>query len=354
MGRNMMRRIALPILQVTLAVAMIAFGALCLPVTAQPQQAPVSDNRPIRIEIDARPVESFDARDATRRRFGALEFRGGVELTSRYRAFGGISGLRIMPDGVHFIAASDRARWLRGRIVYKEGRPVGIADAEMAPMLGPDGKPLADRKWYDTESVADDGAGTIYVGIERVNKIVKFDYGKFGLLAKGQPIPVPADIDTLPNNRGLEALTVIPKGMPNAGTLIAISERGLDAAGNIKGWLIGGTSPGAFSVRRSDDYDATDCIVAPNGDLMLLERKFSWSAGVAMRVRRIALSSIVPDATVDGKILISADMGFQIDNMEGLAIHRDKNGDIVLTMISDDNFSMLQRTILLQFALVSE
>ena len=351
----MMRRLAPPFRHATTCVAVIALGLLVAPsVAQQPQQAQVNENRPLRIVIDARPVEAFDARDTTRQRFGSLEFRGGLELTSKYRGFGGISGLRFMTDGQHFIAASDRARWLRGRIVYKDGRPVGIADAEMAPMLGPDGKPLADRKWYDTESVADDGAGAIYVGIERVNKIVKFDYGKFGLLAKGQPIAVPADIDTLPLNRGLEALTVIPKGMPNAGALIAISERGLDAAGNIKGWLIGGATPGAFSVKRSDDFDATDCIVAPNGDLMLLERKFSWSSGVAMRLRRIALSSIVPGATVDGKILISADMGFQIDNMEGLAIHREKNGDLVLTMISDDNFSMLQRTILLQFTLVSE
>ena len=117
---------------------------------------------------------------------------------------------------------------------------------------------------------------------------------------------------------------------------------------------IGGPSPGAFSVRRFDDFDVTDCIVAPNGDLMLLERKFSWTAGVGMRLRRTALSGVTPNAVVDGKVLIDADMGFQIDNMEGLAVHRDKSGDIVLTMISDDNFSMLQRTLLLQFTLVAE
>ena len=351
----MMRRV-IPFFRPSTVVAAILFlGGLAVPGLAQ-QSPPVAVNesRPLRIAIDARPVDAFDARDTAQRRFGLLEFRGGIELSSKYRDFGGISGLRIMADGSHFIALSDRARWLRGRIVYKDGRPAGIVDAEMAPMLGPDGKPLADRKWYDTESLTDDGAGTLYVGIERVNKIVKFDYAKFGLLAKGQPVAAPSDIDNLPKNQGLEALCMIPKGMPNAGTLIAISERGLDANNNIKGWLIGGTSLGAFSVKRSDGFDVTDCVIAPNGDLILLERKFSWTAGVAMRLRRIALSSVVPGATVDGKILIAADMGFQIDNMEGLAVHREKNGDIVLTMISDDNFSMLQRTILLQFKLVGE
>ena len=37
----------------------------------------------------------------------------------------------------------------------------------------------------------------------------------------------------LPNNKGLESLVMVPKGLPLAGTLIAISERGLDSDGDI-------------------------------------------------------------------------------------------------------------------------
>ena len=47
-----------------------------------------------------------------------------------------------------------------------------------------------------------------------------------------------------PTTRGIEALVMVPKGLPLAGTLIAISERGLDAQGNIIGFLIGGKTPG--------------------------------------------------------------------------------------------------------------
>ena len=47
-------------------------------------------------------------------------------------------------------------------------------------------------------------------------------------------------------------------------------------------------------------------------------------------------------------------MGHQIDNMEGLSVHRDSSGALVLTLISDDNFSPLQRTLMLQFTLVGE
>jgi hypothetical protein len=309
---------------------------------------------PVRIEITARPIEFFDSRDPTRRRFGALEFRGGLELSSPYKEFGGISSLRIAPDGERFISVSDKGRWLRGRLVYRDGRLAGITDAEMAPILATDGRPITARGWYDSESLAEDGAGTAYVGLERVNRVLRFDYGRSGLLAKGQNVTLPPEIARLPNNKGMECLVVIPKPLPGAGTLIAISERALDAAGNIKGFLITGPNPGGFSVKRSDDFDVTDCAISAAGDLFILERRFSWAAGVAMRVRMLPLMSVVPGATVDGRQLIFADMGYQIDNMEGLAVHRDKAGETVLTMVSDDNFSFVQRTILLQFTLAGE
>lgn len=316
-------------------------------------EAPRYAHAPTRIAIQATPIASFDTRDSAKTRFGQLEFRGGLVLTSNDQAFGGISALHVEPDGAHFLSVTDKGSWLRGRIVYRDGHPSGIADAEMAPMLGPDGRPLAARGWYDTESLAED-RGTIYVGIERVNRIVRFDYGRNGLAARGQPITIPPAISQLPNNKGLECLAVVPQGMPGAGTLIAISERGLDAAGNLKAFLIGGDAPGEFSVVRSDDFDVSDCAIAPSGDLLLLERRFTWTAGVAMRLRRVALTSVVRGARVDGQVLTFADMGYQIDNMEGLSVHRDSNGEIVLTMISDDNFSVLQRTVLLQFTLLPD
>jgi hypothetical protein len=49
---------------------------------------------------------------------------------------------------------------------------------------------------------------------------------------------------------------------------------------------------------------------------------------------------------------MEADLGYEIDNMEGLAVHRAANGDVVLTLVSDDNFSAIQRNILLQFTLL--
>ena len=328
----------------TLAAAFLAL----LAVSAFAQSLP---DPPARIEIRATPIASFDPREPERRRFGALEFRGGLELTSPHKEFGGLSSLHLEPDGAHFITLSDRGRWFRGRIVYRDARPVALADVETAPALGPDGKPLTARGWYDTESLAAQD-GILYVGIERANQIVRFDYARDGLLARGQVVPVPPGVRTLSRGEGLECLAMSRKGMPQAGALIAISERGLDADGNIRGFVIGGASPGAFAVKRSDNFDICDCTITPEADLILLERRFNWRQGVAMRMRRVPLSRVQPGALIDGAVLIEADMGYQIDNMEGLGVHRAADGALVLTLVSDDNFSLIQRTILLQFALV--
>jgi hypothetical protein len=91
--------------------------------------------------------------------------------------------------------------------------------------------------------------------------------------------------------------------------------------------------------------------VTPNGDLLILERSFSLLRGVGMRIRRVPLKQVRPGVVIKGETLFEADRNYMIDNMEGLAVHRAENGDVVLTLISDDNFNPLQRALLLQFTL---
>jgi hypothetical protein len=303
-----------------------------------------------RIEIDATPITSFDNRDASLTRFGDLEFRGGLVLASNNPAFGGLSGIYVEADGSRSIAITDRGSWLRGRIVYRDGRPSGIADAEMAPILGPDGKPLAARGWYDAESLAERD-GMFYVGIERVEQIVRFDR-RDGLLARGQPINVPPDFKTFTYNKGLECLAAPRQGLL-AGDLIAITERSLDRAGNLRGFVLGSDKVTRFSVKRTQDFEVSDCALLPP-DLLVLERRYSPVRGVAMRIRRMPLASFKEGAVIDGHSMIEADLGHQIDNMEAIAVHRTPGGETILTLVSDDNFSFIQRNLLLQFSIVGE
>ena len=217
---------------------------------------------PVSIEVNARPIPSFDTSDRSRVRFGALEYRSGLILTSRFRGFGGLSGFRLDPKGERFIAVSDKGSWFTGRIVYQGREMTGLDDVEAAPLLGPDGRPITARGWYDSESLALDGT-LVYVGIERVHRILRYDFAKGFTRARGEEVPVPPAVRKLPSNKGLEALVVVPKGLPLAGTLIALSERGLDADGNIIGFLIGGRTPGQFSVRRTDKFEVSDAVLLP-------------------------------------------------------------------------------------------
>jgi hypothetical protein len=306
---------------------------------------------PVSIEVKARPIPSFDTRDRQRVRFGALQFRSGLVLTSGFPGFGGLSGIRLDSKGERFISFSDKGSWFTGRIVYQGGVMTGLADVEAAPMLGSDGKPITAHGWFDSESIALDGS-FVYIGLERVNQVLRFDFSKGFTRARGEVVPMPPAVKKLPFNKGLEALVLVPKGRPLAGTLIALSERGLDADGNLIAFLVGGPSPGQFSVRRTDKFDISDATLLASGELLLLERKFSLLQGVGIRIRSIPLTSLAPGAVVDGPAIFEADLGDEIDNMEGIDAFITPGGETVLTLISDDNFSMIERTLLLQFTLV--
>jgi hypothetical protein len=336
----------------TTAMPEIAWAQLA---TQPPPKPPVPDEfsvaAPISIEVDARPISFFDTRDHARVRFGSLEYRSGLVLTSSFRGFGGLSGLRLDAKGERFISISDKGGWFTGRIVYQGREMTGLADVEAAPLLGADGRPITARGWYDSESIALDGP-LVYIGLEGANEILRYDFSKGFTRARGEVLPTPPAMRRLPRNKGIEALVMVPKGLPLAGTLIALSERGLDAEGNLIAFLIGGKTPGQFAVRRTNNFDISDAVLLPSGALLILERKFSWLSGIGIRIRSIPLNAVAPGALVDGPAIFDADLGHEVDNMEGIDVHVTPAGDTVLTMISDDNFSLLQRTLLLQFTLV--
>jgi len=331
-------------MRLTRRAAVAGLGSLALPGAARA----VEQTR-FPVSVSARPFTAFEPRNPDRRRFGALQFRGGLVLNSGHPRFGGFSGLARLNEGRDLVAVTDRGSWLTARVRSQGGRPAGLDDVEMAAILGASGRPLARSGLFDTESlcIAD---GVAYVGIERRHEIVRFDWAGEGVEARARSVPVPPEIKRLPRNRGLEALGVVPAG-PLKGALVAIAERSGKEDEPTLGAILGGPQPGLFKVARHDGYDITDLAFLPSGDMLLLERWYQQLRGVGMRMRRIAGRDIRPGALVDGPHLIEADLGYEIDNMEGLSVHLDQ-GRTVLTLISDDNFSFLQRTVLLEFELV--
>src|SRR5581483_12232297 len=57
---------------------------------------------PVSIDVNARPISSFDPRDRSHLRFGALEWRSGLVLNSPFRGFGGLSAIRLDAKGERF------------------------------------------------------------------------------------------------------------------------------------------------------------------------------------------------------------------------------------------------------------
>jgi hypothetical protein len=318
-------------------------GALALPGGAR-----AIEQTRFPIAVSVRRIAAFEPRNPDKRRFGALQFRGGLVLASGHPRFGGFSGLARLSDGRDLVAVSDRGYWLTARVVSEGGRLSGLAEAEMAAVLGASGRPLARSGLFDIESlcIAD---GTAYVGIERRHEIARFDWGRDGVEARARPVPLPPALKRLPRNRGLEALGIVPAGALK-GALVTIAERSGKEDEPTIGAIIGGPRPGLFTVARPGGYDITDLAFLPSGDMLLLERWYRPLRGVGMRIRRIAGREIGPGALLDGPVLIEADLGNEIDNMEGLSVHSE-NGRTVLTLISDDNFSFLQRTLLMEFEL---
>jgi len=303
--------------------------------------------KPEALVVTATPIARFKPQEE-RTRFGALDFRGGLVLRSGYPAFGGISGFALEPDG-RFLAVTDAGVFLSGRLELDGDRPVGLADVTAAALKDGAGRLQAQRGRGDSESLAI-APDAVFVGMETVNEIWRYPRSPLG--QPGSRVPAPA-IRDLRNNLGLESLAYVPSG-PLKGALIGIGEEGETAGADLPGFIIGGPSPGRFTLTKSGPFDATDLALAPDGTFYLLERHFSLATGVLLQIRRFALAQVKPGAVISGTVLGTFDMGFEIDNMEGLAVTTNAAGETLLTLVSDDNFSALQRTILLRFALVRD
>ena len=69
---------------------------------------------------------------------------------------------------------------------------------------------------------------------------------------------------------------------------MAFPEGLTDKSGNLRGWLIGGPAPGPILLKRLGGFDITDAAALPDGGIVMLERRFRFSEGIQMRIRRIA------------------------------------------------------------------
>lgn len=291
------------------------------------------------VEVEALLWAGDPAPGARLRRLSALELR------SPAPEFGGFSGLEVSADGRRIVAISDRGLWLEARLLRDGDRLVGLAEARLHPLIAPDGGvPAFALRDSEGLAIADPAlSGPRVVAFERAPRLGGFD----GPSAPERPLPGPERIEADHPNEGLEALAVAPDGR-----LLAVRERPSPGEESFRAWWIapdGAVTPTA--IPRLGPKMAVGADFAPDGRLILLTRTFSRALGFRFAIWRFRVDG---DALVEGEILLDAPPGDDADNAEGVATWRDAAGRTRILVVTDDNANLMQRTLLIEFALPAD
>jgi hypothetical protein len=290
-------------------------------------------------EISATPV-ALHPSDSSIDRVGRLRFAGGWHLTSPDLAFGGLSALSVRGD--RFTAISDAG----GIVDFRLDQNGAIADARFGDLAQGPGVGL-ERRDRDSEAlVVDPVNGRRWVAYERWNAIWR--YGPDGRVEAHARTPAMRD---WPDNGGPEAMARLASG-----AFLVFSEAGDGPGGSRAAVMFAGdpTLPGTvairFGYRPLPGYRVTDAAVLPDDRLVLLHRRVSIPAGISTRLSILDPRAIRPGAIVDSREIAALRRPMTADNFEGVAVTRERDRTI-LWIVSDDNYSPLQRTLLLKFVL---
>lgn len=287
----------------------------------------------------------LDASDPARAVVGRLGYRGGLRLTSPDPRFGGLSALHVDADGVGLLAVTDQGHWLRARLTYDgTGLLSGVEQAEMGALGDTLGQPLLGKVNQDAESLALLVDGSWVVGFERRHRLWRYPPGPT-LQGAATPLSTPQDLVKAPENGGVEALATLRDGR-----LVALCEELLVGSG-VRGFVREGRRWRKFVYPVAGLARPSAAAGLPSGQLLVLERGYSPDAGLTVRLRRVRARHLRKNALLTGDLLAEIQPPLTVDNFEGLAARRSATGETLVYLLSDDNFSADQRTLLLLFAL---
>ena len=284
------------------------------------------------ISVDAEPL-AFGGEEAAVL-FGA-RFVGVWHLTSDEPNFGGLSGLSVLPSG-SLMAVSDGGAFVW--IGMEAGRPDGLG--AISYMMDEAGKLLSGKQNSDSEGL-DFIDGVALVGFERNHRLLAYDLEGCGANARGALVTTvsnrPAGLSAgFTTNKGLEAVMVDLHGAIIGG--LETDRAGQDQA--------------AIATLTREGLAFDERLARPDGPLLVgldtdgdtsyaVFRSYTPVVGNVIEVR--AYSSLDDD----GRIIARLARPYTVDNFEGIAAWRLEDGTVRLFLISDDNFSERQRTLLL-------
>ncbi len=346
-----------------LGTVLLLGGTGCLGAETAVRGVPVAiEMRPVALENGAPALSAEEA----------VRFLAGFELTSDEEDFGGFSGLEC-DQGDRLVAISDRGHWLSVQLGLDErGRLTSLSDGYMGPLLEPDGQAVTGRGRRDAEEVASLPGGGYLVTFEGEHRAVWYGSPKNGSKKDGDGVEASSVLATRPkvlvtppgvyegdDNAGFEAVTQLADGR-----LMLITEGLKDSAGQQVGWLseaaiATGEAPPTYlplrlhSVELFQPTAATTLPVGDPlaGDVLLLQRHYTPITGTRVRLFRLPSAELRPNAVVQPQELMRIEAPRSVDNFEGMAVcGRTQNGAVIY-IISDDNFSAHQRTLLFQLEL---
>ncbi|WP_322892992.1 MULTISPECIES: esterase-like activity of phytase family protein [unclassified Yoonia] len=247
--------------------------------------------------------------------------------------FGGFSAIEVLEDGNSFVALSDRALFITGSLERTNGKITGISFGPLVPLTGPGGRALTQAE-SDSEGLAIAPDGTIYVSFEWMHGIRSFA----SVDAPGSELMTTSAFNGMQNNASLEALAI-----GDDGALYTIPERSGAVNQPFPVYrLKDGVWDQPFTLPRRGSFLVVGADIGPDGRLYVLERDFI-GIGFRSRVRRFDMTGGNEEVLLDTRLR-------EHDNLEGISVWQDEDG-LRITMISDDNLSVFQRTEIVEYRL---
>ena len=306
----------------------------------RPAPARIASKIPL-VELTAIDV---DPKRPGRKTFGSLTLLSAFQLESKDKRFGGLSGLSVGADGKLY-AISDRGYWLSASMqLDSNGALMNLVDWQIAPMLTTTKTPVTGRL-RDAEAMAQARDGSFLVAFESNHRIWRYSAPPNTFNSTPVSVEIPPAIRRAPSNGGMEGLTMLPDGR-----LLVLTEEFANADGSFKGWLLNKQQSAELSYVPADGFRVTDCAALPNGDVLVLERRYALVAILSARITLVEANAVQPGAKLVGKELLKLEQPLAAENYEGIAIKQTPKGTMIF-IVSDDNYSSFQQTLLLQFLL---
>lgn len=268
------------------------------------------------------------------------EYLGSYTWDLQTEGFGGFSGLELSPDGRQFLAITDRGRIVTGTLLRKGAVIAEVLPGALQRLKDNEGNPLG-RFETDAEGLVWRADGRIFISFEAIHRVWTYR----DIDSEAAWLPRHDDFKGMQNNSSLEALAIGPDG-----ALYTLPERSGRLTRPFPVYRYrGGDWTIAFTLPRRDEFLPVGADFGPDGRFYLLERKLNGIFGFSTRIRSFALDG---NRLWDERTVVRTMSGTH-DNLEGIALWRDTEGAVRITLISDDNFRSFQVTEFVEYRLAA-